>query len=220
MPHLPKHGLYVITTARYPDQERLLKEVGEALRGGAAMVQFRDKSGDTSWRLDTARRLQALCSRHQAPLIINDDVELALACGADGVHLGQEDTEPASARRRLGAGALIGVSCYNRVERARALRAEGVDYLAFGSLFASPTKPSAVPCSLETLAEAARMGLPLVAIGGITAENGGAAIRGGASFLAVISEVFDAPDVRRAAAALAALWPAASSPAQGNDTET
>ena len=206
MTPLPAHGLYAITAERYPDSNRLLEEVEEALRGGAVMVQFRDKSGDRDWRLECARRLLDLCRRHGAPLIINDDIELTHACGADGVHLGEDDPDARTARQRLGDDAIVGVSCYNRIDRAHALAAHGADYLAFGSVFRSPTKPGAVSCGLDTLTTAASLGLPVVAIGGITAENGAAAIRAGASFLAVISELFGAPDVRKAAAALAALW--------------
>lgn len=206
MTPLPAHGLYAITAQRYPDRDRLLREVEEALQGGAVMVQFRDKSGDGDWRLACAHRLLDLCHRYGAPLVINDDVELARACGADGVHLGEDDPDPRTARRRLGEDAIVGVSCYNRIDRAHALAALDADYLAFGSVYPSPTKPEAVACGLDTLTAAASLGLPVVAIGGVTAENGAAAIRAGASFLAVISELFGAPDVRQASAALAALW--------------
>ena len=163
-------------------------------------------SGDSSWRQDCADHLLGLCRLHGTPLIINDDVELARACGADGVHLGRDDPNPRAARERLGGDAIVGVSCYNRIDRAHALAAQGADYLAFGSVFPSATKPQAVSCGLDTLTSAVSIGLPLVAIGGISAENGGAVIRAGASFLAVISELFGATDVRKAAADLAALW--------------
>lgn len=205
-PKFPPRGLYAITAARYPDTERLLAEAGAALAGGAVMLQFRDKSGDPAWRLAAARALHELCERWGVPLVINDDVELARAVAAAGVHLGGEDADPASARDRLEPGTIIGVSCYDSLQRAERAVAAGADYLAFGSLFDSHTKPAAVRCPLAVLEAARQLGLPLVAIGGLTPENGGRAIAAGASLLAVISGVFDQPDVQAAARRFMRLW--------------
>lgn len=203
---MPGKGLYAITPQWYPQQSRLFEGVSAALAGGAAVVQFRDKTGDRTWRLETALGLQRLCSEFDAPLIVNDDLELARACGADGVHLGRDDADPASARKLLGAGCAIGVSCYDQYSRALAAAASGADYVAFGSMYPSPTKPAAVKCEPGVLARAGELGLPVVAIGGITPENGAPLIRAGANFLAVISAVFGQADIRAAAERFAALW--------------
>ena len=199
-------GLYVITPQRYPDDVRLLSECEAALLGGASLLQFRDKSTDTAWRFEVATQLNALCRAHDVPLIINDDIELARRVGAAGVHLGREDAPIAAARKELPPGSHIGWSCYNRLDLAESGRLQGATHLAFGSMYASTTKPGAVRCPLDTLSAARVFGLPLVAIGGITLENGAALINAGASYLAVVSAVFDAPDVRRAAEQFSALW--------------
>lgn len=201
---MPDRGLYAITPQWYPDERRLLTGVGAALDGGAAVVQFRDKSGDAEWRRHTAGKLRGLCAGYGVPLIINDDIELAKSCGAPGVHLGRDDAGIRTARERLGKHALIGMSCYN--EPGRAAAAQGAAYLAFGSMYPSSTKPGAVRCELQTLTRAAALGWPLVAIGGITPENGTMVIRAGADFLAVISAVFEQKDIERAARRFAALW--------------
>jgi thiamine-phosphate pyrophosphorylase len=193
---LPQSGLYAITDGPRRD---LLSSVEAALRGGAAIVQYRDKRGDASRRLKEASNLLALCRRAGVPLIINDDVELAAASGADGVHLGEHDGSLGAARGRLGPYAIIGVSCYASLDRARAAAAAGADYLAFGAFFPSPTKPDAQRASPDLLRAARSIGLPLVAIGGITPENARLLIDAGADFLAAISGVFGAADPARAA---------------------
>ncbi|NIP18255.1 MAG: thiamine phosphate synthase [Xanthomonadales bacterium] len=206
MSTLPERGLYALTPQWYPDLERLLGAVGASLAGGAAMVQFRDKSGDASWRLDAAQALRGLCDVYRAPLIVNDDVELALRAGARGVHVGRDDAGIREAREALGGEAVIGASCYNNLERAAEAVDAGADYLAFGSFYPSPTKPKAVRCGTDTLESARRFGLPLVAIGGITQENGPPVIRAGANFLAVITAVFDRADIESATREFAAFW--------------
>jgi thiamine-phosphate pyrophosphorylase len=203
---LPPHGLYAITPQWYPDRERLLAGVDAVLEGGAAVLQFRDKSGDPAWREAMVRDLMVRCAERGVPLIINDDIDLATRCGAAGVHLGRDDTGVMAARAALGKRALLGVSCYNSLARAAAAAAAGANYLAFGSMYPSPTKPHAVQCGAGLLARARRFDLPLVAIGGITQENGRPIIRSGADFLAVISGVFEQADISRAARAFAALW--------------
>lgn len=194
-PALVRGGLYALTNG---PRDHLVAQVAATLDGGARMIQYRDKSRDTGRRLEEARQLQALCKQHNVPLIINDDVALAVAVGAAGVHLGEDDAAPAQARAALGTSAIIGVSCYDSIERARTLAGHGVDYLAFGAFFASPTKPQARHASASLLRQAACLNLPLVAIGGITADNGESLVTAGARFLAVVSAVFDAPDVRQA----------------------
>ncbi|WP_266183893.1 thiamine phosphate synthase [Dyella humicola] len=197
-------GLYVITDGPRPD---LLEVVAQALAGGAQLVQYRDKTTDSARRLAEARVIQALCADRGIPMIVNDDIELARAAGADGVHLGEDDGDVAAARNALGQQAIIGVSCYDSLERARALAAAGADYVAFGAFFPSPTKPNAGRASPELLRQSAALGVPRVAIGGITPDNGGSLIEAGADYLAVISAVFGAPDVRAAAECFAQLFP-------------
>lgn len=205
-------GLYALTPQRYPDASRLVREVRAALEGGAAMVQFRDKSGDGEWRKAVAGELRADCEAFGVPLIINDDVGLAAEIGAAGVHLGKGDPPVKAARHALGPDALTGVSCYDSLDRARAAVDQGADYLAFGSIFPSGTKPGAVRCPLSTVTAAREFGLPVVAIGGLTPDNGRAAIEAGAAGLAVISAVFDACDVRRAAGMFSQLWSGSPEP--------
>ena len=168
-------------------------KVAAALEGGPALLQYRNKKRN----LDEAREIAALARRYRVSLIVNDDVELALEIGADGAHLGRDDGDLAAARRRL-AGKLLGASCYDDLELAyKAVRA-GADYVAFGSVFASPTKPTAVRAPLSLFKE--DLGVPLCAIGGITLENAPQVIASGADLLAVISDLFDAPDVKARAA--------------------
>jgi thiamine-phosphate pyrophosphorylase len=196
-------GLYAITSGQ-PDG--LVEAVAAALRGGAALIQYRDKSSDRTRRLDEARALQALCAAAGAPLIVNDDVELARAVGAAGVHLGEDDAAVAVARDALGAAAIIGVSCYDSIERARSAARAGADYLAFGAFFASPTKPHARRATPSLLRAARPLGVPLVAIGGITPDNARPLIEAGADFVAVISGVFGDADPQGAARRYADLF--------------
>lgn len=201
---LPGAGLYAITDGPRPD---LREAAAAALRGGAVLLQYRDKTTDATRRLAEARVLAGLCRDAGALFVVNDDIELALACGARAVHLGENDADIASARMRLGADAVIGVSCYDDIERARSLAAVGADYLAFGAFFASPTKPLARRADPGVLRAAQDFGLPLVAIGGITADNAAPLVEAGADYLAVISEVFGQPDIHAAARRFAHLFP-------------
>jgi thiamine-phosphate pyrophosphorylase len=189
-------GLYAIT----PEGPGLLDKVQRALEGGVALLQYRRKQEASR---DEARALLALCRRHGVPLIVNDDLGLALELGADGVHLGRDDGELAAARAKL-KGKLLGASCYDRLELARAAIAAGADYVAFGSVFSSPTKPAAVRAPLSLLGH--RLGRPACAIGGITLRNAPQAIAAGADLVAVISDLFDAPDIARQAAAYGKLF--------------
>lgn len=183
-------GLYAITPDGLPEAT-LLAQAEAALAGGAAVLQLRDKSTDAARRLRLAQGLAALCRRHGALFIVNDDVQLALAAGADGVHLGADDGDPRAARQALPPGSVVGVSCYADFARASSAVAAGADYVAFGAVFASPTKPQAPRASLDLLARArAELGVPVCAIGGITLANAGEVIAAGADLLAVVSEVF------------------------------
>lgn len=188
-------GLYAITPEE-PDTARLCTGLAAALRGGAAIVQYRNKLLPAPQRRAQAEALLALCRQYAVPLIVNDDLELACAIDADGVHLGRTDGDLAQARTRLRPGKLLGASCYDRFELAQQAVAHGADHVAFGSVFASATKPGNVRASLELFGRArAELGVPSVAIGGITPENASALIAAGADALAVISALFDASDV-------------------------
>ncbi|HWR87853.1 MAG TPA: thiamine phosphate synthase [Acidiferrobacterales bacterium] len=200
-------GLYAIADSAYLAAEQFVPAVRAALDGGARVIQYRDKKSGAKQREAIARALNALCREHAVPLLINDDVALAALVGAAGVHLGRDDPDIAAARAALGPTALIGVSCYNELARAQAAQAMGADYVAFGRFFPSRTKPQAVPATPELL-RAARAGLniPIVAIGGITPENGASLIAAGADALAVIEGVFNQPDIRAAAERYARLF--------------
>ena len=205
MPDFPG-GLYAITP-QTADTERLLTQVEAALAGGAAAVQYRDKSGDVARRHEQASELVALCRRFGVPLIVNDDLRLADLCDADGVHLGRDDGSLREARIILGRDRFIGASCYQSLDLAQAAQAAGADYVAFGSFFTSPTKPAAPRASLDLLRTAGPViHVPLVAIGGITLANAPQLLDAGADSLAVLSAVFDAPDVHAAAHALNQLF--------------
>lgn len=199
------HGLYVITPAVDHDTDpnhssNLLRQVELALSGGASIVQYRDKSTDHERRLAEASQLLTLCNSVAATFIINDDVELAATIGAHGVHLGGEDMTIQAARQCLGAQAIVGASCYNRIELALSAQQHGADYVAFGRFFPSRTKPHAVQAGVDLLINAkSRLAIPIVAIGGITAQNGGQLVHAGATMLAVVDAVFAQKDIRQAA---------------------
>lgn len=188
-----QRGLYAITDSNLIGK-RLVESVEAAILGGVVVVQYRDKFGDHARRVDEAIALQRLCRRHNVLFIVNDDLELAAQIGADGLHIGQDDGSLNTARQHLGAEAIIGVSCYNRFELAQAAEKAGADYVAFGRFFASNIKPDAIGANIELLARARdEIDVPVVAIGGITAENGAQLIDAGADLLAVISDIFDRP---------------------------
>ncbi len=201
------HGLYVITDPGLAGALGVATQVAQALAGGARAVQYRDKGGDAARRRQEAAALAALCRAAGVPLIINDDLELAAAAGADGVHLGRDDPDLQAARQALGPAAIIGVSCYNELQRALDAQAAGADYVAFGRFFPSDSKPLAVQADGALLRAARpRIRLPIVAIGGINCANGGALIEAGADMLAVIQGVFGQPDVSAACAAFQGLF--------------
>ena len=199
-------GLYAITPD-LADTAALLAKVEAAFAGGARLLQYRNKGADSALRLRQARALATLCRRYGIPLIVNDDLELALAADAHGLHLGGEDGPVAEARSRLGPQKLLGVSCYDRIDDALDAARRGADYVAFGSFFPSRVKPGAVRPPPALLGEAKRRtALPVVAIGGITADNAPELIAAGADSVAVISALFDAPDIEAAARRLSGLF--------------
>ena len=189
-------GLYAITPDATDSSalETAVAKLFSAAAAACAALQYRNKSADTGTRLEQARRLATLARRHGVPFIVNDDLQLAIAVKADGVHLGRDDGDVAAARAAL-RGKLLGVSCYDSIAEARVAVSAGADYVAFGSVFPSSTKPGAVRAPLRLFTEAKALGVPLVAIGGITPQNAAAVLRAGADALAVISALFDAPDI-------------------------
>ncbi len=200
-------GLYALTPDER-DTTALVAAVRAAVAGGAAAVQYRNKPAEPALRRAQAAALAALCREAGVPLIVNDDLELALEVDAAGVHLGRDDGDLAAARRRLPPGKLLGASCYDRLERAVQAVAAGADYVAFGSVFPSPTKPAAVHAPLALFGEARRrLGVPLVAIGGITLANARAVVEAGADALAVITALFAADDIAAQARSFTALFP-------------
>lgn len=203
------HGLYVITDHALSQQRHLplLDMVEAAIRGGARIVQYRNKTSSTAERQREAQALADLCQAQEVLFLINDDVPLALAVGADGVHIGQSDTALAQARELLGEQRIIGVTCHNRIDLALAAQHVGADYVAFGRFFASVSKPEAPPASLVTLQQArVQLTIPIAAIGGITPANAPALLAHGADMLAVIHGVFGAQDIAAAAGEYARLF--------------
>ena len=200
-------GLYAITDSHLIPPGELVDRVAAAIRGGAAVIQYRNKSSNHEDRQQQAAALALLCHEHDIPLIINDDVALAAAVGASGVHLGQSDSSVRSARDALGASAIIGVSCYDALERAVEAVSEGADYVAFGRFFPSQSKPDAVTADPELLGQARQcLRVPVVAIGGITPENGQTLVTAGAHMLAAIHGVFGQADTEAAARRYAELF--------------
>ena len=191
-------GLYAITPD-LNDTGELLRRAEQVLRGGASVLQYRNKLADYALKREQASELMWLCEDHGVPFIINDHVLLCVELDADGVHLGGQDGDIAAARRLLGAHKLIGASCYNRLELAVQARDAGADYVAFGACFPSETKPEPVHAPLGLFAQARQaVGLPMVAIGGISPDNVQQVMQAGADAVAVISAIFDAADDQQA----------------------
>ena len=198
-------GLYAVTPD-LADTADLVARVEAALAGGAGAIQYRSKSANAALRSRQAEALARVTAKRGALFIVNDDAALCAAVGADGVHLGETDGSAAAARAIVGPERIIGISCYNDFALAEAAVAAGADYVAFGSFFPSSVKPGARRADVALLARAGMLGVPVVAIGGITAENAGSLERAGAQAVAVISAVFDPPDVAAAARAIAGQW--------------
>ena len=200
-----RRGLYLLTPDD-ADTQRLHDRVAPVL-GHAALLQYRNKTADPALRRSQAAMLRVLCDAANVPLVVNDEPEVAHAAGASGVHLGEDDGDLATARKLLGGDAIIGVSCYDDLHAAERAVAKGADYVAFGAFFPSGTKPQQRRrADTGLLARAERLGVPRVAIGGITAENAGALVDAGADLVAVIAGVFDAPDPAAAARRIASLF--------------
>ncbi len=193
-------GLYAITDSKLIPEDDFANAVQQALAGGARVIQYRDKTQNQVKRFKQVQTLSQLCRQYQVPLIINDDIELAKSVDAAGVHLGKEDEKLAVARQMLGKQAIIGVSCYNQLDLALQAAQAGANYIAFGSFFPSSTKPQAIRADIELIHQAKQqLNLPIVAIGGITHENGEKLILAGADCLAVIHHVFGQQDIYLAA---------------------
>jgi len=191
-------GLYAVT----PDDNllpRLSALVSATLQGGVKIVQYRNKTAPQPLRRSQAAELVRICRAEGAKLIVNDDLALALEIGADGVHLGRDDGDLRAARRLLGPDRILGVSCYNEMARAETAVAAGADYIAFGAVFSSQTKPAAIEAPLSLISEAkarfGSQGVAIAAIGGITLDNAPQVIAAGADLVAVITDLFDAMDI-------------------------
>jgi thiamine-phosphate pyrophosphorylase len=205
--HMKLWGLYLITDTKLIPRERFVETVEAAVRGGATMVQLREKETPREEVIRLGQALLAVTKRYDALLIINDHPSVAKAVGADGVHVGREDPPVSEARALLGPDAIIGASCYGDVTRAASAERDGADYVAFGTPFPSPTKTKRTDISLGIFREAKQqVSVPVFAIGGITIDNARQVIDAGADGLAVVSGVFAAADVEAAARALAQLF--------------
>ncbi|MDH5484347.1 MAG: thiamine phosphate synthase [Gammaproteobacteria bacterium] len=200
-------GLYAITDATLIPEQYFPETIELALKGGANIIQYRDKSEDHNKRLKQASEIKRLCEKYKSLFIINDDLQLVTKVNADGVHIGSHDTTLAAAREQLGRDKIIGVSCYNDFQLALDAQANGADYIAFGSFFSSTIKPDAQPAKLDLLHRAKlEITLPVCAIGGITRNNADSLIQSGADMLAVISDIFNNPRVEQAAQEFASLF--------------
>ncbi len=199
-------GLYLVTPD-CRDTGELLARLQDALAGHPALVQYRNKLARPEARREQAAAAAALAHAAGALFIVNDSVELALDVGADGVHVGRDDGDVAAVRKAIGPNRILGVSCYNEWTRAEQAVAAGADYVAFGAMFASSVKPEAVQAPLELVRRAStELAVPVCCIGGITLDNAPLLVEAGADMLAVISDVFQAPDPSARAAAFQALY--------------
>lgn len=202
MTPLPPRGLYAIADTEWLEPERMLSAVAGAIAGGADMIQLRDKQRSVINDNDRLISLLELCRENRVPFIVNDDSALAARIGADGVHIGRSDGDVAAIRSRLGPEPIIGVSCHDDIASARRVVSEGASYVAFGRFFPSRTKPDAPPVDVTLLSQArTALTVPIVAIGGITPDNGAPLLAAGADLLAVIAGIFAQPDTQAAAAA-------------------
>ena len=196
-------GLYAITDQQLITEENFRASIEATLQGGTRIIQYRDKSDKQNKRLQQASLLRALCHQYHAICIINDDIELARAVNAHGVHLGKDDLSLTMARQMLGENAIIGVSCYNDLDRAMAAENNKADYVAFGAIFSSTTKPEANVAGLNIITKAKQqLSIPICTIGGITQENIQQVIQQGADMAAVISGIFSAENIKQSTAAL------------------
>jgi thiamine-phosphate pyrophosphorylase len=197
------NGLYAITDESLIAEEKFSEAIEAALLGGASIIQYRDKSDNKAKRLQQAVMVRELCNRYDATCIINDDIELAKTVAADGVHLGRDDTALSSARQELGEGAIIGISCYDDIGLAVAAEQNSADYVAFGTMFSSPTKPDAVCAGPDTITQARKqLNIPICAIGGINESNILQLVNHHTDMAAVISSLFATDDIQQRARSL------------------
>lgn len=191
--------LYAVTDRAWVGKQPLMEQIEDALKGGATIVQLREKKLDEASFVEEAILAKELCHRYGVPLIINDNVEVALKSGADGVHVGIEDTPVAEIRKRVPAGFIIGATC-KTVEQAHTAEAAGADYMGVGAVFPSPTKANAIRISNAQLQEiCSSVSIPAVAIGGISRDNMLELKGSGVNGIAVVSAIFAAVDIERAA---------------------
>lgn len=199
MHRLRVSGLYAITPDM-ADTEKLCDTIQQALSGGVNWLQYRNKKADSQLRFTQAVRIHQLCRQFQVPLIINDYLDLAMEINAEGLHVGGDDIPLAIARHRFGRNKVIGVSCYNQLDRAVEAEEAGADYVAFGAFYPTTTKVNAARASIDLLADARKkLNIPIVAIGGINLDNAGALIAGECDAVAVSQALFGALDIRSAA---------------------
>lgn len=191
--------LYAVTDSQWLGSRTLPQAVEEAILGGATFIQLREKKLDTPSRIALAQQVKSVTDRYHIPFVVNDDVQAALACGADGVHVGQEDMQAADVRRLIGPDKILGVSAQT-VEQALLAEANGADYLGVGAVFSTSTKADAVEVPYDTLrAICQAVSIPVIAIGGIKASNVQALQESGIVGIAVVSGIFAAPDITAAA---------------------
>ena len=201
-------GLYIITDKKLIDRKNFLNTVESALKGGASLVQLREKDTDKLEILSLGKEMLSITKKYYVPLIINDYPEIAYEIGADGVHLGENDPDIKTARKILGDNKIIGVSCYNQIERGVRAVGEGADYIVFGTPYYTPTKPEREPTSLDTLLEARNKftDIPMFAIGGIDESNAETIINTGVDGIAVITGIFGSDDPEKSARSLSSLF--------------
>lgn len=201
------HGVYAIADTSIINAKKILNAAEQAITAGCQVLQYRDKSNDHDKRFKQAQALAELCQHLACVFIVNDDIQLAINIGADGVHIGKHDISLQQARKLLGNHKIIGVSCYNSLQLAQQACAQGADYIAFGSFFRSSIKPNAVPANIELIQQAKKIcKLPIAAIGGIHADNAETLIAQGVDMIAVISAVFGSDEIHQNAARLTALF--------------
>lgn len=189
-------GLYAITDEKLIPESTFIASIEQALSGGTSIIQYRDKSANQAKRHEQASAIRSLCNEYNASLIINDDIRLAKAVEADGVHLGDDDVSIEQARLVLGNQTIIGISCYNQLQRALDAQTSGADYVAFGAMFTSPTKPNARSASCTLISQAkSQLDIPVCAIGGIDKSNVERVIDSGADMTALISGLFSEADI-------------------------
>lgn len=196
-------GLYAITDENLITEDNFRHSIESALQGGSRIIQYRDKSNDQKKRFQQASLLQSLCTEYDAICLINDDIELAKSVGADGVHLGKDDVTISRARQVLGNNCIIGISCYNDLGLAIEAEKNHADYVAFGAMFSSSTKPEAHSAELELISQAKqKLSIPVCAIGGITEKNIAQLIQQDVDMTAVINALFASDDIKKMASIL------------------